>query len=130
MSTLNLNNIQSQQGGARLKLIVFLAIFAVIIYGGYLYIPVSLDAYYYKDIMQNMVNQGAAQGSDANWVKDQLLKNAPDYHVPPDATIQASMQDKRLQAHVKFTRPIVTPVYTYNYEFDYTAASTTFLMQK
>jgi hypothetical protein len=127
MNNLYLKNIHNERGGARLKLIVFLAIFAVIIYAGYLYVPVSIDAYYYKDIMQNMVNQGAAQGSDANWVKDQLLKNAPDYHVPPDATIQVSMQDKRMQAHVKFTRPIVTPVYTYNYEFDYTAASTTFL---
>jgi len=127
MNNLYLKNIHNERGGARLKLIVFLAIFAVIIYAGYLYIPVAIDAYYYRDIMQNMVNQGAAQGSDANWVKDQLLKNAPDYHVPPDATIQVSMQDKRMQARVKFTRPIVTPVYTYNYEFDYTAASTTFL---
>jgi hypothetical protein len=127
MNNLNLKNIHNERGGARLKLIVFLAIFAVIIYAGYLYIPVATDAYYYKDIMQNMVNQAAAQGSDANWVKDQLLKNGPDYHVPPDVTIQASVQDKRIQARVKFTRPIVTPVYTYNYEFDYTAASTTFL---
>ena len=127
MNNLHLKNIHNERGGARLKLIVFLAIFAVIMYAGYLYIPVAVDAYYYRDIMQNMVNQAAAQGSDANWVKDQLLKNGPDYHVPPDATIQASMQDKRVQARVKFTRPIVTPVYTYNYEFDYTAASTTFL---
>jgi hypothetical protein len=117
----------NERGGARLKLIVFLAIFAIVGYVGYLYLPVAVDAYYYKDIMHNMVNQAAAQGSDANWVRDQLLKNAPDYHVPPDAAIQASVQDKRVQVHVKFTRPIVTPVYTYNYEFDYTAASTTFL---
>jgi hypothetical protein len=77
--------------------------------------------------MQNMVNQAAAQGSDPNWVKDQLVKNGVDYHVPPDATITASMQDKRLQVRVQYTRPIVTPFYTYNYEFDNTAQSTTFL---
>jgi hypothetical protein len=127
MNSIELKNIHNEHGGARLKLIVFFAVFAVIIYAGYLYIPVAIDAYYYKDIMQNMVNQGAAQGSDPNWVKDQLMKNGPDYHVPPDATIQTSMQDRRMQAHVKFTRPIVTPVYTFNYEFDHTAASTTFL---
>ena len=126
MNTLQFHN---ERGGARLKLIVFLIIFAVILYAGYLYVPVSIDAYYYKDIMQNLVNQAAAQGSDANWVKDQLAKNAPDYHVPPDATIQASVQDKRVQVHVQFTRPIVTPVYTFNYEFDHTAQSTTFLMK-
>ena len=124
---MNSFRFNSERGGARLKLIVFLAVFAVVLYVGYLYIPVAVDAYYYKDIMQNMVNQGAAQGSDAAWVKNQLVKNAPDYHVPPDATITVGMQDKRMQARVQYTRPIVTPIYTYNYEFDYTAASTTFL---
>ena len=121
------NQQNNERGGARLKLIVFLVIFAILIYAGYLYVPVSIDSYYFKDIMQNMVNQAAAQGSDANWVKDQLVKNGPDYHVPPDATIQATVQDKRVQVHVHFVRPIVTPVYTYNYEFDHTAQSTTFL---
>jgi hypothetical protein len=31
-----------------LKLIIFLVFFAVIIYAGYLYIPASVDAYYYQ----------------------------------------------------------------------------------
>src|ERR1051325_9084115 len=127
MNSLALKQFHSERGGARAKLIIFLAFFAIVLYAGYLYVPVSIDSYYYKDIMQNMVNQAAAQGSDANWVKAQLLKNAPDYHVPPDATIEASTQDKRVQVHVKFIRPIVTPIYTYNYEFDHTASSTTFL---
>src|SRR3954471_24772308 len=118
---------KNERGGARAKLIIFLAIFAIVLYAGYLYVPVSIDAYYYKDIMQNMVNQAAAQGSDPNWLKDQLLKNAPDYHVPPDATIEVSTQNKQLHAHVRFTRPIVTPVYTYNYEFNHTVTSSTFL---
>jgi hypothetical protein len=124
---MNIRQLNNERGGARLKLIVFLVIFAVILYVGYLYVPVTIDAYYYRDIMQNLVNQAAAQGSDANWVRDQLLKNAPDYHVPPDATITPSTQDKRVQVRVQFTRPIVTPIYTYNYEFDHTAQSTTFL---
>lgn len=124
---MNIRQFNNERGGARLKLIVFLVIFAVILYVGYLYVPVTIDAYYYRDIMQNLVNQAAAQGSDAKWVRDQLLKNAPDYHVPPEATITASVQDKRVQVRVQFTRPIVTPFYTYNYEFDHTAQSTTFL---
>lgn len=110
-----------------MKLIVFLLIFAVILYAGYLYVPVSVDAYYYRDTMQNLVNQATAQGSDPAWLKAQLVKTGPDYHVPPDATITTSVQDKRIQVRVQYTRPIVTPVYTYNYEFDYTAQSTTFL---
>ena len=77
--------------------------------------------------MQNLVNQAAATGGDAKWVQDQLLKNAPDYHVPPDATITATNLDKRVQVRVQFKRPIVTPFYTYDYEFDHTVQSSTFL---
>ncbi len=117
----------NEHGGARLKLIVFIIIFGAILYGGYLYIPVAVDAYYFKDVMQNMVNQAAAQGSDGNWVRDQLVKSEPDYHVPPDAVITPSQQDKRVQVRVQFIRPISLPGYTYNYEFDHTAQSTTFL---
>jgi hypothetical protein len=47
--------------------------------------------------------------------------------VPPNATITAGVQDKRVTVRVQFIRPITTPVYTYNYEFDHTSQSTTFL---
>jgi len=117
----------NEHGGARLKLIVFIVIFGVILYAGYLYIPVAVDAYYFKDVMQNMVNQATAQGSDGTWVRDQLVKSERDYHVPPEAVITPSVQDKRVQVRVQFTRPISLPGYTYNYEFDHTAQSTTFL---
>ena len=74
MNTLRVKNIYNEHGGARLKLVVFIIVFGVIIYAGYLYIPVAVDAYYFKDVMQNMVNQAAAQGSPSAWVKDQLVK--------------------------------------------------------
>ena len=37
------------------------------------------------------------------------------------------LSDNRLEARVQFTRPISFPGYTYDYEFDYTAQSTSFL---
>ena len=127
MKTLRVNGRHNEHGGARLKFIVFVIIFAVIIYAGYLYVPVAVDAYYFKDVMQNMVNQAAAQGSPSAWVKDQLVKSEPDYHVPPEAVITATQEEKRQKVRVQFTRPISFPGYTYNYEFDHTAQSTTFL---
>ena len=127
MNNLKSKGTRNEHGGARLKFVVFIIVFAVIIYAGYLYVPVAVDAYYFKDVMQNMVNQATAQGSDPSWVRDQLIKSEPDYHVPPDAVITPSQQDKRLIVRVQFTRPISFPGYTYNYEFDHTAQSTTFL---
>ena len=117
----------NEHGGARLKLVVFIIIFAAIIFAGYLYIPVAVDAYYFKDVMQNMVNQAVAQGKDSTWLKDQLVKSEPDYHVPSDAVITVNQPEKRLEVRVQFKRPISLPGYTYNYEFDQTAQSTTFL---
>jgi len=127
MNNLKSKNRRNEHGGARLKLVVFLIIFGVIIYAGYLYIPVAVDAYYFKDVMQNMVNQAAVQGSPSSWVKDQLVKSETDYHVPPEAVITVPQEEKRQKVRVQFTRPISFPGYTYNYEFDQTAQSTTFL---
>ena len=127
MNTFRVKRIGNEQGGARLKLVVFIIIFAAIIFAGYLYIPVAVDAYYFKDVMQNMVNQAVAQGKDSTWLKDQLVKSEPDYHVPSDAVITVNQPEKRIEVRVQFKRPISLPGYTYEYEFDSTVQSTTFL---
>jgi len=120
----------NEQGSARVKLIVFLLIFGLVIYVGYMYIPVAIDSYYFKDVMQNKVDQAAGMGYDSGWLKDQLVKLGPEYHVPPDASITAGTADQRVELHVKFTRPISFPGYTYNYEFDHTVKSSTFLISR
>ena len=121
---------QGECGGARLKFIIAVAVFAVVVYVGYLYIPVAFDAYYFKDIMQNKVDLAATQGYETAWVKDQLDKSRAEYHVPPEAIIAPTRNDNRIEVRVQFTRPISFPGFTYNYEFDYTAKSTTFLTIK
>ena len=119
-------NMQNEQGGARLKFIIFMVIFAAILYVGYMYIPVAIDAYYFKDVMQNKVDMAVAQGKDGVWLKDQLTRSAPEYHVPAEAIINPSTKDNRLNVRVQFTRPIAFPGYTYNYEFDHTVQSGSF----
>ena len=121
---------QDERGGARAKLIIAIAVLAVVAYVGYMYIPVAYDAYYFKDEMQNKVNLAVTQGYDTSWVKDQLTKSGPEYHVPPEAIITPSQKDTRIEVRVQFTRPISFPGYTYNYEFDYTAKSVAFLTVK
>jgi len=120
----------SERGGARLKFIIAITVFAVVVYVGYLYIPVAVDAYYFKDVMQNKVDLAATQGYETTWVTDQLVKSKPEYHVPENAIISPARQDNQMQVRVQFTRPISFPGYTYDYEFDYTAKSTTFLTVK
>ena len=123
-------NRHSELGGARLKLVIALAIIAVVAYAGYMYVPVAVDAYYFKDAMQNKVNLAAAQGYDPSWLSEQLAKSKSEYHVPDDAVISPAQKDGRMEVRVQFTRPISFPGFTYNYDFDYTAQSTQFLTIK
>ncbi len=120
----------NERGGARLKFIIAITVFAVVVYTGYLYVPVAIDAYYFKDVMQNKVDLAATQGYETTWVTDQLTKSKAEFHVPPEAIISPTRQDNQMQVRVQFTRPISFPGYTYNYEFDHTAKSTTFLTIK
>src|SRR5258708_10319802 len=117
----------NERGGSRAKLIIFIVIFAVLAYVGYLYIPVSIDAYYFKDTMQNTVNLAVTQGYDTAWVTDQLKKGGREYHVPEDAVITPAQRDNRVEVRVQFTRPISTPEYTYTYESHYTSLRPPFL---
>ena len=120
---------RSERGGAQLKLLIFLAVIVATAYAGYMYIPVAVDAYYFKDAMQNTVNLAAAQGKDTAWLADQVSKTKGEFHVPDDAVITPSQNESRLQCRVQFSRPISFPGFTYNYDFDYTAQSTSFLMK-
>jgi hypothetical protein len=120
----------SERGGARLKFIIAMTVFAVVVYVGYVYIPVAIDAYYFKDTMQTKVNLAATQGYETSWLTDQLEKSKAEFHVPPEAIITPTRNESRMEVRVQFTRPISFPGFTYNYEFDYTAKSTTFLQVK
>jgi hypothetical protein len=123
-------NRQGERGGARLKFLIVIAVLAVVAYAGYLYVPVAYDAYYFKDVMQNKVDMAVTQGYETAWVRDQLVKSGPEYHVPADALITPTAKDNRVEVRVQFTRPIELPGYTYSYEFDYTAKSTAFITIK
>ena len=121
---------RGERGGARLKLIIFLAVVAIVAYAGYMYVPVAIDAYYFKDAMQNQVNMAAAQGRDTAWLTEQISKSKAEHNVPDNAVITPAQKEGRMEVRVQFTRPISTPVFTYNSDFDYTAQSTTFLTPK
>jgi hypothetical protein len=121
---------RAERGSARLKFILFLVVVALVGYAGYMYIPVAVDAYYFKDAMQNKVNLAAAQGHDGAWLAEQISKSKSEYNVPDDAVITPAQREGRVEVRVQFTRPISTPLFTYNYNFDYTAQSTTFLTPK
>jgi hypothetical protein len=118
---------KSERGSARLKFLLVVIVIAAIAYAGYLYVPVAYSAYLFKDLMQQKVNTAAAMGHPPGWVKDQLVKSAPEYDVPAEAEILPALKDGRMEVHVQFTQPIEFPGYVYEYNFDHTVHSTEFL---
>ncbi|HZE62523.1 MAG TPA: hypothetical protein VE056_01525 [Pyrinomonadaceae bacterium] len=127
---MNTNERTTERGSARLKFIIVIAVIGVGAYIGYMYIPVAYQAYLFKDLMQHDVDVASAQGYPASWVKDQLVKSAPEYGVPADAVINPAQRDNRIEVTVQFVRPIEFPGYTYQYDFDHTVKSTAFLTFK
>ena len=124
---MEIRKLHSERGSANLKLLLVIVVIAIVAYAGYVYIPVSYNAYLFKDLMQQKVNTVAALGHPANWVHEQLVKSAPEYNVPTDAEIIPALKDGRVEVHVQYTKPIEFPGYIYEYTFDHTARSTEFL---
>ena len=121
----------SERGGARLKFLIVVAIIAAVAYEGYQFIPVFYQDYQIKDLMQHDVNTAVALGKPDSWIKDQLVKNSGEYGIPADAVIAPQMQDNRMEVRLQFTRLIEWfPGVVYNYGFDHTAKSATFLSIK
>jgi hypothetical protein len=118
---------KSEQGGARLKFLIVAAIIIAIGYAGYQFIPILYQAYQIKDLMQHDVDTAVALGKSPAWIGEQLVKSAPDYGIPANAVITPSQQDNRIQVRVQYSLPVEFPGYVYNYEFDHTAKSSTFL---
>lgn len=118
---------KSEQGGARLKFLIVAAIIIAVGYAAYQFIPILYQAYQIKDLMKHDVETAVALGKPATWVQEQLVKSSPDYGIPANAIITPSQQDNRIQVRVQYSLPVEFPGYVYNYEFDHTAKSSTFL---
>jgi hypothetical protein len=124
------NEKATERGSARLKFIIVMAVIGVAAYVGYMFLPVAYQAYLFKDLMQHDVDVASSQGYPPTWVKDQLVKSAPEYGVPPDAVITPTQRDNRIEVSVQYVIPIEFPGYTYQYNFDHTVKSTAFLTIK
>ena len=122
--------ISGERGSARLNLIITLAIIAVVGYSAYQYVPVAYHAYLYKDAMQETVNLAAGANRDLEWVKSKLRESAVENDLPKDAVMDVQTREGRIEARVRWSRSIALPGYVYQYHFDHTATSSSFLAPK
>ncbi len=126
---LTTSRTRSERGGARLNFLVVVAVIAVVAYVGYQYVPIAYNASIFKVFMQDTVDKAAVTSRTPEWVENELRANAPGYNVPPDAAITVKKNAGRLEARVRWTRPIPLPGYIYQFNFDHTVSSSNFLTQ-
>lgn len=127
MQLLRLRRRANERGGARLSFLMTMLVIAVVGYAASQYVPIAYRANEFKDEMHRRVDQAAAMGQDADWVSTQLRNASAEFDVPPTAVISAQHRNGRLEVVVRYTLPISLPGYIYQYSFDYTARSSTFL---
>ncbi|HWW74848.1 MAG TPA: hypothetical protein VNZ44_05585 [Pyrinomonadaceae bacterium] len=117
-----------ERGGARFNFVVTVLLIGLAAYSAYQYVPIAYKAYLFKDYMQETVNKAAyPPGQTSDWVAQQLRAAAKEYDVPPDMQVSVQNENGRLAARVTYTRPVQLPGYVYQYNFDHTALSSSFV---
>ena len=130
------NNRKSETGSAQVKLVAVLVALFLVGYAAYNYIPIAYEGESFKQDMQTAVVQGMATPAGitmSDMVKGKLQKAMSSNNIPPDAVVQITQTPNSVQARVTYTKPIkMLPfgLYKYNYNFDYTATPTGFLMKQ
>ncbi len=118
-----------EQGAARLNFLVTLFVIAVLGYVASQYIPIAYHAYLLKDSMQQAVDMGAVTGKNTEWIRTRLRSEADGHGVPSEASINVQKLNGRVEAQVRWTRTIPLPGYIYQYDFDHTVRSGTYLSE-
>ncbi|PYS95945.1 MAG: hypothetical protein DMF50_06700 [Acidobacteria bacterium] len=88
------------------------------IYMGVKCVPVMINAYAFRDFLEEEARYAPMRKSDDE-AKARILRKARELELPVSAkAIQYEKTSSRIDIKVKYTIPIETPVYTYQWNFD------------
>jgi hypothetical protein len=117
-----------ERGGSRLNFLIVIGIIAVAGYCLAQYAPVAYKAFVFRDFMQETVNKAAFPPGQSNtWIESQLRANARENDLPANLAINSQNANGQLITRVQWTKPIPLPGYVYQYHFDHTVKSGTFI---
>jgi hypothetical protein len=109
---------RGERGEGRVGTLIGLTILALTIYLGYKVIPVMINAYAFRDYIEQETRFAALRNRDEEVVK-RVLKKAQELELPvTNKSIRVNRTQSRFDISVKYSIPIETPVYVYNWDFD------------
>lgn len=135
MKFTNPDRRNGEHGGAGVKFMLVLLVLAVGANAGINYIPVAYQGASFRQEMDTAVVKGlAASGAmkPADVVTAAVKKAARDHEIPPEAVIEIKPAGNVIQAHVMYSRQVpLLPfgLYKYNYDFNYVASPTGYLLK-
>ena len=109
---------RGERGEGRVGTLIGLTVLALTIYLGYKVIPVMINAYTFRDYIEQETRFAALRNRDEEVVK-RVLKKAQELELPvTNKGIHVNRTQSRFDISVRYTIPIETPVYVYNWDFD------------
>lgn len=107
-----------ERGEGRLGTLLSLCILLVFIYLGFKVIPVMINAYAFRDFIEQEARFAALQNKDDE-LKKRVLRKAQELDLPVTTkNIKMHRTHAYFDINVRYTIPIETPVYTYNWSLD------------
>lgn len=109
---------RSERGEGRFGTVVGLCVLLLTIYLGFKVLPVMVNAYSFRDFIEQEARFAALKKADEEVAK-RVLRKAQELELPVGPKdILLNRTNTHFDIKVKYTVPIKTPVYTYQWVFD------------
>jgi len=110
---------RDEAGEGRMGTLFGVLVLCLFIYLGVKVIPVMINVYEFRDSIEEQARFAAMPHHDDDIVKNNILHKAHELDLPVGAKdVLVSRTSSRIDIKVKYTVPIATPVYTYNWSLD------------
>jgi len=117
---------QSERGEGRFGTLFALTLLAVMIYLGVKVVPVMVNTYAFKDFIEEEARFAAVRRDDDE-IRTRVWQKARELDLPIELKqILTERSNTRFDIAVRYSIPIVTPVYTYVWELDEKVSSPLF----
>ena len=111
--------LRDEKGEGRLGTLFAVLVLAAFVYLGVKIVPIMINVYEFRDSIDEQARFAALPHHDDQLIKKNILAKARELSLPVGSKdVQVSRTSGRIDIIVKYSVPIETPVYTYNWTLD------------